>query len=209
MDSRPLARLRVDVPALPHTPSVTETQRVVLLAAIALFARDGYHATSTRDLATALGWPVGALYQHFPSKAHILAELVRTGHEAHHAALASALLESGSDPVDQLRALVRAHARFHCEYAMAAVVAHDEMHGLPSELAASSLAILALSKKLLTDVVARGAALGRFHPPDPFVTAAAIGAMGMRIAHWYAGEPPERIAEIHAELALRMVGVTP
>jgi hypothetical protein len=59
------------------------------------------------------------------------------------------------------------------------------------------------------EVIQRGIELGVFNPPHAVVTAAAIGGMGMRVAHWYRPERGltlDQVADAHAELALRMLG---
>ncbi len=45
---------------------------LVLKAAAALFAAQGYHGTSMRDIAKAAGMLPGSLYCHFPSKSQLL-----------------------------------------------------------------------------------------------------------------------------------------
>ena len=192
-------------------PSATPpgTKGRILEAALELFATRGYAAVSIRDLAAALKLQPGALYVHFRSKEHLLAELVRLGHEAHHRALRAALMEGGTEPVDQLRSVAKAHARFHADYPMAAVLIDDEMHHLSQELGAAALAVRQQSVALISEVIDRGVQQGKFKVPHPFVVTAAVGAMGMRVAHWYRPDfelSPEQIAEVHAELAVRMVG---
>lgn len=44
------------------------TKERILLAALQLFARDGYAAVSVREIAEQLGITKGALYRHYPSK---------------------------------------------------------------------------------------------------------------------------------------------
>jgi AcrR family transcriptional regulator len=46
-------------------------------AALDLFIRQGYAATSTRDIAKAAGFTAGALYAHYPSKEALFAAVVR------------------------------------------------------------------------------------------------------------------------------------
>lgn len=180
----------------------------ILVAALRLFSRDGFHGTSVRDLARQCKLQPGALYVYFPSKEHILAELARRGHEAHEAAIRRELLQAGDDPADQLRALARGHATLHATYPQLAVVVNEELYALPKELAAPALALRGQSSALLIDILSRGVAAGRFSCPNLLVTAAAIGAMGLRIPYWYRpadGLSIEALAELHAELALRLV----
>src|SRR5262249_23715137 len=144
-----------------------------------------------------------------PSKDHILAELVRAGHEAHATTLAAALEGAGADPIDQLRALVRAHTITHATYPHLAVVVNEEIYALTTELAAPALQIRARSSAPLREVLDRGVAMGRFSPPSVVATAAALGAIGLRIPYWYdpsCGLSVEALADVHVELSLRMLG---
>jgi len=205
------ATLGVGTSLLPPSAGPDGTRRRILEVALQQFASRGFHGTSIRDLATALELQPSALYAHFPSKEHLLAELVRLGHEIHHETLRTLLLESGADPVDQLRAVVRAHARVHTTYPQLAVVVNDEMYALSPKLIAPGIALRNDSAALLLQVIERGAAMGRFKPLNIGATVAAIGAMGLRIPHWYeaGGElSAEALAETYAELALRMVKPT-
>jgi AcrR family transcriptional regulator len=57
----------------------TAPQRRFLDVAAELFARHGYHATSIRDIARALGVTPGAVYAHFASKSGILLAVYEEG----------------------------------------------------------------------------------------------------------------------------------
>lgn len=176
-----------------------------------MFGTRGYHGSSIREIMKVVELQASAVYAHFPSKEHMLAELARTGHEAHHNALRAALLEEGTDPADQLRAFVRANAVFHATYPHVAIVVNSEVHALSEEMAAPALALRKQSTMLLMQILERGTRMGRFTPPGADVTAAAIGAMAIRIPYWYApdtGLELDEVAEKQVELALRMVGAT-
>jgi AcrR family transcriptional regulator len=206
----PAARVHAALPTLPPRAPRDGTAGRILAAALLLFARRSYDGTSIRDLGDELGLKAANLYAYFRSKEHLLAALARLGHEEHQDRLRKALVDSPPGAAAQLRAIVRAHVRFHVEYAMLATVANNEMHALSPELAAPSLALRQQSEALFTDVVARGVARGLFHAPHPFVTVAAIAGMGMRVAPWYRPDfelSPAELADAHAELAARMVGV--
>lgn len=61
------------------SPSETETRTRILQAAQQLFARQGYDATTTRDLARAAGVAEGTLFRHFDHKKSILIEIATQG----------------------------------------------------------------------------------------------------------------------------------
>lgn len=210
MTSTPRSRLRARPTGLPEGVVPEGPRRRILEAALQLFAARGFHDTSIRDLATALDLRPSALYAHFPSKEHVLAELVRIGHEAHHQLLREALLGAGAEPVEQLRAMVRAHTRSHALHPQLAVVVNEELHALPPELAGPGLALREQAAQLLVELIERGKARGVFSVKSTAVTAAAIATMGVRLPYWYepsAALDVETVADLHAELALRMLGV--
>jgi AcrR family transcriptional regulator len=195
--------------SLPPGASADGTRRRILESALRLFAVQGFHGSSMRELAKLVEIQPSALYVHFPSKEHVLAELARVGHEAHHAALRSAMLDAGSEPTKQLRAIVAANARVHATYPHLAIVVNDEMSALSAELAGPALALRKQSLELLLDIVRRGVAMRHFSGPRIEIVAAAIGAMGMRIPYWYSpalGIDAEELAQTQAELAARMLG---
>ena len=206
--SRQVPRILSELPRLPVQAMRDGTAGRILAAGLLLFARKGYYGTSIRDIGTELELKPANLYAYFKSKEHLLAELVRIGHEEHHSQLRSALIASGPGPVEQVRSLVRAHVRTHAEYPLLATVANAEMHVLSGDLAAPARVLRAQSEAMFHEVVQRGIELGVFHPPHAAVTVAAIGGMGMRVASWYQPDfelSPEEIGDVHADLALRML----
>src|SRR5437764_9518883 len=96
-----------------------------------LFAEQGYHGTSTADLAEAMGVQKGSLYAHIESKADLLWEVARDGAAAFHAALDN-VPEEG--PVlDRIRDALRAHLRVVAEQLDIATVFTREWRYLQGE----------------------------------------------------------------------------
>lgn len=204
-------RLVAELPTLPPEEMRDGTAGRILATGLLLFARNGYHGTSIRDIGEELGLKPANLYDHFRSKEHLLAELVRIGHAEHLRAMQAAVVRADG-PIAQLQALVRAHVRIHAEYAMLATVATSEMHALSPELVAPALALRRQAEALLREVVARGVAAGVFDPPHAWVATAAIGGMGIRVSFWFPGDQGltiDQVADLHAELALRMMTPRP
>lgn len=184
------------------------TRGRVLEAGLRLFAESGFAGASIRDIAKEAGVQPATLYGHYPSKEHLLSELVRLGHEEHHRRLRAGLLESQPDPSEQLAALVRAHVRMHTDFSMLAVVANSELHALSQELAGPSLALRESSTSLFVEVIRRGADIGTFSPPHVWLAVAAIGGMGIRVASWFAPTfelDAAAVADVYADFALRIV----
>jgi AcrR family transcriptional regulator len=202
---------RIAAPAADLAPGILPegTRGGILNAALRLFAEKGYGGTSVRDIAAIADVQPATMYAHFPSKEHVLAELIKLGHEAHHQRLRTALLQSQPDPREQVAALVRAHVRAHAEFPTLAVVANSELHALSPAAAAPAVELRKQSQQLLGDVIQRGIELGVFDVADPYLAVAAIGAMGLRVANWYtpdSGRTADQVADTYAKFACRLLG---
>ena len=187
------------------------TRGLILAAALKLFAERGYAGASIRELADAVGIQPASLYAHYPSKEHVLSALCRIGHEELLRRIRRALQGCGEDPRDQVTAYVRGHVGMHSAFPMLAVVANSELHALSPELSAASLGLQQQSIQVLTDIVQRGAQQGIFNVPDAWLAVAAIGAMGNRVAYWYAPNhelSTRFVSEVYAEYALRLLSAS-
>jgi AcrR family transcriptional regulator len=204
-----LRRLEAVAAELPEGVTPPGTRGRILRAALALFSEYGFHSASVRQIAAKVGINPATLYAHYPSKEHILAELVLLGHQELDRRLRNALASAPPDATRRLAALVREHALIHCDYPLLAVVANAELHALSAQAASAALELRGGCRRMLVDVLASGSAAGEFTLIDPGLTAIAIGGLGMQIAHWFApGGPftPGQVADAYAELALRMAG---
>src|SRR6478609_4285202 len=83
-------------------------------AAAHAFADKGFHATTTRDIASGAGLCPAGVYVHFGSKEELLFNLSRSGHESALRLLVRAISE-GSTPTDQLETLMARFSEWHVE----------------------------------------------------------------------------------------------
>ena len=202
-------RLAATTTALPDGARPPGPRGIILDVALRLFAEHGFAGASMRDIARAAGVQAPTIYAHYTSKEQLLAELIRIAHEEHQRLLRRAMLESSSDPREQLMAYVRAHVKMHCELPMLAIVANSDLHVLSRELAAPAHALREQSGQLLVEVIERGRKSGAFHVPHTWLAVAAIGGMGLRVAYWFTSEfeqSADAVAEGYAEFACRIVG---
>jgi AcrR family transcriptional regulator len=193
---------------LPAAPGWSEARRRLFETAIVLFGERGVHGVSVRDLMGALGQQPGALYGHVASKQQLLYELVRLGYEEHNRWVREALLSCGSDPVDQMRALTRAHVLAHLTYPALAKVTNREARALDPEQLDELTVILHDSERVFLDVIERGQRLGVFHVDEPVLALAAIAAMGVRAAESRTLDPsfsPEKVADTYAGFAVKIL----
>ena len=205
-------RVAVMTIALPDGVTPPGTRGRILREALALYAATGFHGTSIRKIAARVDINSATLYAHYPSKEHVLAELVRIGHQELLTRLTEALAAVASEGAsEQLAALIRAHVLVHTDYPLLAVVTNSELHALSGGLATPALELRAACRRLLLDVLERGVKDGEFDVPDILLTASAIGGMDMQVAQWFGPDQPhdrDEVADTYARFALRIVGAT-
>jgi AcrR family transcriptional regulator len=195
-------------PLLPPRAQAAGTRRRLYETALLQFGERGFHAVSVRDLTRELGLQASALYAHVPSKQHLLGELIRIGHEEHRDQLRLALLEVGSDPLEQIAALARAHVRVHATYPLLTRVCNRELASIPDDQRDAILEIRLEAERLFLDVIDRGQRLGAFAATDPMLAVAAIGAMGIRVAEWWSpdvGITVDEVADTYALFATKLL----
>lgn len=93
-------------------PRTRSNNRVsdLLDAAAVLFAAQGYHRTTIRDITSAIGMGPGSSYYHFKSKAEMLLAVYEQGVSRVQQSVASALAETEDDgPWDRLEAALSGH----------------------------------------------------------------------------------------------------
>ncbi len=193
---------------LPERQELSPARRRLFGTALSLFARDGYNGISVRDIVRELNQQPTAIYAHVASKQELLFQLIKIGDEELCDRLRAALLETGNEPTEQVRALIETLVLTHLEFPDLARVSHRENRHLAEEQIEAILAVRMESGRMLTDVVERGIRLGVFNPPDVVITNRAIAAMGTHVVDWWTtGDALERehIAKTQADLAIRML----
>lgn len=206
-DPRRLTAVAVNLPEGVTPPG---TRGRILRSGLRLFAEYGFFGASIRDIAREVGINSATLYAHYPSKEHVLAELIQVGHDELHRRMRQAYAESPDDPAEQLAALVRAQVGVHTDYPLLALVANHELHALSPERAAPALALREQSRLMLLEVLTDGRDRGVFSIADTTLTGIAIGSMGVRIANWFGPDQAytrEQVADAFVGFALRLVGV--
>ncbi|HUG26143.1 TetR/AcrR family transcriptional regulator [Piscinibacter sp.] len=84
-------------------------RRALVRAAARLFRRKGFDATSTRDIAGAVGMHSGSPFYHFKSKGALLYAVMEEGMRSALARQAAALATPSDDSAHMLRRLIRSH----------------------------------------------------------------------------------------------------
>jgi AcrR family transcriptional regulator len=185
-----------------------EAARRLMLAAVQSFAKVGFHATTTRDIATAAGMSPAALYVHFPSKAALLFEISRSGHEQT-LLLVQRVTAGEGDPVGKMRDLVENFVAWHAREHTVARVVQYELDALPER---EYLVVAGLRRRIeqtVRSLIADGVRAGVFEVPDEKSAARAVLSLGIDVARWYnerARKTPRALGREYATLVLRMLG---
>jgi AcrR family transcriptional regulator len=186
------------------------TRARLLDAAVAAFAEKGFHGTTTRDIAAAAGMSPAALYVHHRSKEELLHLISRSGHERT-LALVRAGRASSTDPVQQLRTVVRDFAVHHARGHTSARIVNYELAALSPEHHEEIAGLRHAIDTELRELVREGVAAGAFTTAEPRIAAAALLSLGIDLARWYREDvawTPEELGDHYADLALRIVGAT-
>lgn len=117
---------------MPWADVTPDAARRLLVAAVQAFAERGYHATTTRDIASRAGMSPAALYIHYKTKEELLLRISRIGHDKALAILRRAV-ESEGTAAERLAEAVRTFVRWHAGHHMTARVVQYELDSLGEE----------------------------------------------------------------------------
>jgi AcrR family transcriptional regulator len=140
-----------------------KSRRDILDAAARILRRRGYHATTLRTIADAVGIKAGSIYYHFASKDEIIAAVMNDGVDAVHRAVTEALagLAATASLEERLETAVRAHLHALLEfgdYTSAGLNAYSEAPEPVRDAARPHrLAYEAIWDRLAEEIVAAGA----------------------------------------------------
>ncbi len=190
---------------------VKQTERDVYRAAVELIYERGYHATSLRTVARAVGVQMSSLYYYFPSKQAMLVEIMTRSMEELIAAVEAEVASAGPEAESRLCAAIRGHILFHAERRKEAFILDSELRAL--ERAGQRLVVKLRDRyeEIFLEILEDGAARKTLYVPDLKLIVFALLAMCTGVASWY--KPGgryslEQIAEIYAGLALNGLLIT-
>ena len=183
------------------------TAQRLLMAALEAFGEQGYHGTSTRQVALRAGMSPAAMYMHFATKEAILYEIARTGHEVNHERVRRVCAEH-PDPAERVRAIVEAMVTFHAEHHTLGRVVQYEHASLASAHQRELIGIRRRTEAFLREAIDEGVAAGLFDAAAAPMATTAIMSLAIDVARWYPSQRSRTSAQItaaYADLALRML----
>jgi AcrR family transcriptional regulator len=185
-------------------PSTAEnaTQKRLLTAAVSLFSRKGYMATTTREVAALLGMQKASLYNHIESKEDLLYLTCKSSLESIRADVETAIREI-HDPLERTRVLICAHVESLLRDFEEHTTTLAEMHALsPGRLAqitALRKGYVDFVRSVLQDAQNAGALR-----PDIGAKYLCLSLMGLmdRVLVWYRRRGPLSPAQLGQLLAV-------
>lgn len=181
-----------------------ETREAIHDAALELFARLGYHATSMRAIAAEARVQPAAIYHWYASKEEILVQLQDDFMERLTERVVAGM-DQETRPALRLAAAVREHVVFHGLHTRAAFVTDSEIRALKPDARAALIAKRDAYQRMFAELIRDGIRDGALRTSDVHVATYAILLQCTGVALWFdAGGPLslDQVAELHVELVL-------
>lgn len=175
--------------------------------AVTAFARFGYHATTSRQIASAAGMSPAGMYVHFSSKAELLAAISRIGH-LDALRVIDGGLSSGTCTLDRLARTIGRFAEWHAAHHELARVVQHELDSLPDDARDEVTALRRRTEGLVRTDVAELATLGAALVDDVRATSRALMSVCIDVCRWYrpgGSDTPERVGTFHDALTRRLL----
>jgi AcrR family transcriptional regulator len=182
-------------------PALPEVQRRILDAAVALFAEQGFDATSVQQVVERAEVTKGALYHYFRAKDDLLYEIY---HELISEQLAGLdrIAAAGLAPADALREIIRDLVETTTSRLEPAAVFAREMHKLARDQMSALNAQRRRYHEAVRELVATGQRDGVFAEPAgaETVTLMIFGIIN-QLPRWYRPDGPTAPRELAGEIA--------
>jgi len=176
----------------------------IFAEAVRIFREKGYHATSMRNIADAVGLQKASLYHYIPSKEALLFKIFERSSGALTQQL-EAISASRDSPPDKLRRAIESHLIALCDQLDIYTVYLSERRALTDRYHAKVRAEGEKHARLIEQILQEGIAHRDFRVMDTKMVALAILGMCNWLYQWYAPDgrlTPRQIAAIFAEVVI-------
>lgn len=174
-------------------------------AAINLFYKKGYFATSMSNIALATGIRKSSIYHHYATKEDILLDILRTTMNDLQDTLQKRLSEvSGAE--EKIKAVIHCHIDFHIQRQKETIIADSELRGLTAKNYKEIIQVRNDYEKKLQNVLEESVAEGRFAEMDIKVISYAILSMCTGVCTWFKKSgrlSKQTIADIYTDFILK------
>ncbi len=161
------------------------TKERITKAAVDLFYRQGYNATSLRQIADGVGLQVGSLYNHMSSKEQLLFDIMREVMEELIEHTEEEMAAAGRDHVDQVMAFLRASIHFHATRQKQTFIGNSELRGLSPEHRAEIVELRDRYETILREALQAAQDDGALELADTQLATFAALALCTSVATWY------------------------
>jgi AcrR family transcriptional regulator len=186
----------------------SETKATILAKALQMIAQYGYAAVSMRMIADAVGVNVGALYNHFPSKQHILVFMMSNHMDGLLAAWSEVDTQSLT-PAQRLDSFVRFHIGYNIGRADDVFISFMELRSLEAEGHKQIEKKRRAYEDVVRMIIRDGQKLGQFHVEDAHVAAMSVLGSLIGVNTWYRAKgrlSKQKIEDYYSAMSLRSVG---
>ncbi|MEU6716169.1 TetR/AcrR family transcriptional regulator [Nonomuraea sp. NPDC046802] len=172
----------------------------IRMAAVLLFARQGYAATSIRDLGKAVNMTNAGIYHHVSSKEALLADLMRVA-QRNLIDAAERMLHPHPRPLDRLALLISSLTAVHALSPMTTRVMDGELRSLTPGSAAHTeiITLRDAYEEHWKRAIADGVAEGTFRVADQKLTRLALMSMCTGTSEWYRPDGDSTLEQVCAE----------
>ncbi|MFH1153758.1 MAG: TetR/AcrR family transcriptional regulator [Pseudomonadota bacterium] len=178
------------------------TKEIIKKAAINLFYKKSYFATSMSHIALDSDIRKASIYYHYASKEDILFDILITTMNELSTYITTSL--KGIENIEnRMRIAVRAHVKFHCDRQKEVLISDSELRGLTAKNYKSFVALRDAYEKIFQDMLAQGMDQGYFAAGDIKVISYAILTMCTAVANWFKPDgrlSGDQISSIYEEL---------
>ena len=177
----------------------------ITAAAVDLFYKKGYFATSVSEIARQCGIQKASIYYHYPSKEAILFHIQMATMEELTGYLRGNL-EGHADVEARMRAAVHSHVRFHLNRQRETFIANSELRGLTPDHYREIVGRRDAYEQIFQGIIRQGCESGAFVPVDVKILSYAILTLCNAGAIWFKPEgrmPVDAIAAIYETFVLQ------
>lgn len=180
-------------------------RETILQAALALFGRQSFPATSMRDIASEVGILAGSLYTHIDGKESLLLEILEQGIGEFLEAVGDAAARPGT-AVERLHAMMCAHVEVVSRDPQKSQIVFHQWRYLGEENRRRVRDRRSQYENLFRDVIDAGITDGSFHAhTDVHVAVLSILGSLNWTAEWISADGPTPVEELSSRLADTML----
>jgi AcrR family transcriptional regulator len=184
----------------------------VRAAALRLFKEKGYHATSMRDIAAAVGINKGSLYSYIKSKEDLLIPVFEQAQGVLTSQIEQICADANLSATERLKRAIHAHVTAVADNLDILTVYLSEWRQLGTESLATNRDQRARYAFLFHEILSEGMASGEFRPMDTRIVMLGMIGMCNYLFRWYRPEgrlTPDQVADELIDMVMQGVAVTP